>query len=182
MQGSEVLHLLKFVVHGVPDDTLLIESHTEMQLLTLRVRLHELDDKLTPLVLETTRCHHNHMAGTEEYGLIVAEGLVIVRGMYGRPWIRKNSAMIDLFDNLYLIAYLDCAYRSQRHAILEFTKLATIDRNVERIFACQDIDHKELPANNRIGQRYVVHHLGFLLAPHSIDASITHDDIVAKVT
>lgn len=98
-----------------------------MQLLTLRVRLHELHDELTPLVLKTTRCHHNHMAGTKEYGLIVAEGLVIVRGMYGGPGIWKNGTMIDLFDNLYLISYLDSTYRSQWHTIVEFTKLSTID-------------------------------------------------------
>lgn len=111
-QIALALYLLKFVVHGVPHHRLLIETHTEMQFLTLRVRVHELDDELSTLVLKTTRCQHDDMTRTEEYRLIITESLVIVRGVYGRPWIGKYGTMIDLFDNLYLIAYLDSAYRS----------------------------------------------------------------------
>lgn len=153
-----------------------------MQFLTLRVRIHEFDDKLSTLVLKTTCCDHDDMARTKEYGLIVAKGLVIVRGVYGRPWIGKHGTMIDLLDNLYLIAYLDSTYRFKWQPITELTKLATVYRYVKGILAGQNINHKEFATDNGIRQRYVVHHLRLLLTPHPVDAGITHYTIVAKIT
>lgn len=50
------------------------------------------------------------------------------------------------------------------------------------ILAGQNINHKEFSTDNGIRQRYVVHHLRLLLAPHPIDAGITHYTIVAKIT
>lgn len=152
-----------------------------MQLLALGVRVRELDDELATFVLEAARCDNNNMAGTEEYWLIVAEGLEVVGGMYGRPRIGEDGAMIDLFDHLYLIAYLDGAYRAQWQAIAKGAKLAAVDRDVETLLAGQNVDHEELAADNRIGQIDVVHDVRLLLAPHAVHAGIAHDQICAKV-
>lgn len=152
-----------------------------MQFLAFRIRIGKLDNKLSAFVLKATRRDHNHMAGTEEYGLIVAKGLEIVRGMYGRPGIGEYGAMIDLFDHLDLIAYLDGAYRIQWQAIAKCAKFATVDGYVKAILARQDVHHKELAADNGIGQRYIVHHLGLLLAPNPMQTGIAHNRIIAKI-
>lgn len=152
-----------------------------MQFLSLRVGVRKLDDELATFIREAARCDDNNMAGAKEYRLVVAEGLEVVRGVYGRPGIGEDGAMIYLFDHLYLIAYLDRTNRAQRQTISKCAELAAIDRNVKALVSGQNVDHKELPADNRIGQIDIVIDMGLLLAPDAVHAGIAHDHIIAEI-
>jgi len=77
-----------------------------VELLALGVRVHELNDKLTLLVLKAASCKDDHMASTEQNWLVVTERLKVVRGVDGGPGIGEHGTMIHLLYHLDLITDL----------------------------------------------------------------------------